>query len=256
MELNIITENDLEGKGVIGQPDVPGLPAEEMQAKVEEIVRSVAIAKINEIIKYLKEQGATKDDLEDIVIAAGAVTSVHGRRGNVVGQAGDYSAEMVGAAGEKHASQHLPGGSDPIDIGFLGGAGKDHFHGNISKDGKVGTVNGKILMTGALGVVEARDKSELGFMEEPVLVATSGRISVTLQDKREYEYTGVTGLSMVGANVSCHGTVVFGNSVPGVSLSGFKAIGGDNILTDAAAKETWEFDCFGNRIIWKNWGVL
>lgn len=54
MELNKITENDLEGKGVIGQPDVPGLSAEEMQAKVEEIVRSVAIVKINEIIDYLK----------------------------------------------------------------------------------------------------------------------------------------------------------------------------------------------------------
>ena len=53
MELNKILESDLAGKGVLGQPDVPGLPADKMQEKIEEIVRTVAIAKINEIIdKY------------------------------------------------------------------------------------------------------------------------------------------------------------------------------------------------------------
>ena len=59
MELNKITERDLEGKGVLGQPEIPGLSANEMQEKVEEIVRSVAIAKINEIIDYLKIGNAT-----------------------------------------------------------------------------------------------------------------------------------------------------------------------------------------------------
>ena len=67
MTLEKILESDLSGKGVIGQPDVPGLSAKEMQEKVEEIVRSIAIVKINEIIEYLIENGATKDDLEDVV---------------------------------------------------------------------------------------------------------------------------------------------------------------------------------------------
>ena len=62
MELNKITESDLSGKGVVGQPEVPGLSAEEMQAKVEEIVRGVAIVKINEIIDYLKENGCDSNE--------------------------------------------------------------------------------------------------------------------------------------------------------------------------------------------------
>ncbi|MBQ8594946.1 MAG: hypothetical protein IJ406_03205 [Oscillospiraceae bacterium] len=255
MELNKITESDLSGKGVVGQPEVPGLSAEEMQAKVEEIVRGVAIVKINEIIDYLKENGATKADLESVVINAGAVTSVHGRRGSVVAQKGDYNAEMVGAAERKHASEHLPEGSDPIDLDVLGASKKEHFHGNIEAGGNIGNTNGKIIMTGVGGILEAKEKSELGFVTEPVLVATSGAISFTAEENREYEYTGVTSLTMVGANVSCHGTIVFGSSTPSVSISGFSASGGDDIF-EAKANETWEFSCFGNRILWKNWGVI
>ena len=37
-----IKESDMQGKGVQGQPDVPGLPAAEMQRKVEEIVKSLS----------------------------------------------------------------------------------------------------------------------------------------------------------------------------------------------------------------------
>ena len=255
MELNKITENDLEGKGVIGQPDVPGLSAEEMQAKVEEIVRSVAIVKINEIIDYLKEHGATKDDLEDIVIAAGAVTSVHGRRGNVVAQPGDYTPELVGAAEKLHAKQHAKNGEDPILLSDIGAASDTHIHGNVTRDGKIGSTNGKIIMTGVGGVLEARDKSELGFVTEPMLVATSGAINITVEENKEYEYTGVTTLNMAGANVSCHGTIVFGSSTPSISVTGFSASGGDDIQ-NAKAGETWEFDCFGNKILWKNWGVI
>lgn len=254
MELNIITESDLSGKGVIGQPDVPGLTALEMQEKVEEIVRSVAIAKINEIIEYLKENGATREDLEDIVINAGAVTSVHGRRGNVVAQKGDYTAEMVGAAEKSHGASHLSGGSDPITASGIGAAEKTHTHGNITNDGKIGTVNGKILMTGIGGVIETAEKESLGFVEKPETKGTSGAVTVTLEDNVEYEYTGVTSLRMTGANVSCHGMVTFGSNAPSVSLYGFESIGGDDIVSDKAPGETWEFSCFGNRILWKNWG--
>lgn len=255
MELKKILDSDLSGKGVMGQPEIPGLSAQEMQAKVEEIVRSVAIVKINEIIEYLKEHGATKKDLEDIVVAAGAVTSVHGRRGNVVAQPGDYTPEMIGAAREKHAANHSPGGSDPLDLGEIGAAKTEHAHGNISSGGKIGSTNGKIIITGVGGVLEAADKSALGFVTEPTLVATSGAISITVEENKEYEYTGVTSLTMVGANVSCHGTIVFGSSTPSISVTGFSASGGDDIK-NAKAGETWEFDCFGNKILWKNWGVI
>ena len=98
MELFKITEGDLFGKGVLGQPEVPGLSAEEMQAAVEEIVREVAIPKINEIIEFLIEHGATQEDLQKLLLEAGSVTSVFGRAGAVKAQKGDYTAEMVGAA--------------------------------------------------------------------------------------------------------------------------------------------------------------
>lgn len=48
MALKKILPADLEGKGVKGQPDTPGLTAEQMQEKVEEIVRAVVIAAFNQ----------------------------------------------------------------------------------------------------------------------------------------------------------------------------------------------------------------
>ena len=254
MTLEKILESDLSGKGVIGQPDVPGLSSKEMQEKVEEIVRSVAIVKINEIIEYLIENGATKDDLEDVVVAAGAVTSVHGRRGAVIAEAGDYTPEQVGAAPAKHAFQHSIGGSDPIDLAAAGISGTDHFHGNINAEGKIGSQNGKILMTGIGGTIEAKNKDESGLVTKPILVATSGTVSMTVEDNREYEYTGVTDFVMVGDTVSCHGFVTFGSSAPSVSVTGFAKSGGDDVAS-AKASEIWEFSCDNGYIIWKNWSA-
>ena len=73
-------------------------------------------------------------------------------------------------------------------------------------------------MTGVGGVLEARDKSELGFVTNPALVATSGAISFTVENNKEYEYTGVTSLNMNGAKVSCHGTLVFADTTPSISI--------------------------------------
>ncbi|MBO5715097.1 MAG: hypothetical protein J6S23_01735 [Clostridia bacterium] len=91
-----------------------------MQAKVEEIVRDVAITKINEIIEWLSANGATKEDLEETVLQSGAVLSVYGRVGRVTAQKGDYTAEQVGAAAERHAEQHNVNGSDPISVKGIG----------------------------------------------------------------------------------------------------------------------------------------
>lgn len=104
----------------MGQADVPGLSAAEMQEKVEEIVRDVAITKINEIIDWLAVNGATKEDLEETVLQSGAVLSVYGRVGRVTAQKGDYTAEQVGAAAEQHAGNHNADGSDPIDPAGIG----------------------------------------------------------------------------------------------------------------------------------------
>ena len=254
MALKKITDADLEGKGVRGQPDVPGLTAAEMQAKVEEIVRDVVIPFFNANAEEAENSFATKEALNNLVIAAGAVTSVFGRRGEVKPQKGDYTAEMVGAAAAKHAATHAKDGSDPLNLEAAGIASAEHSHGNISHDGKVGAVNGKILMTGVGGAVIASDKSETGLVVKPTLVATSGAVSITVEDNREYEYTGVTSLTMVGANVECFGTVVFADGTPTIDVTGFESSAGDDV-TSAAGGETWEFSCYKNRILWKNWGA-
>lgn len=57
MEYKKITENDLVGKGVVGQPDTPALSALEMQNKVEEVVRDVVIPHFNELVGALTENG-------------------------------------------------------------------------------------------------------------------------------------------------------------------------------------------------------
>lgn len=238
----------------MGQADVPGLSKEDMQFAVEEIVRTVAIEKINEIIDWLSANGATKDDLADIVVAAGAVTSVHGRRGAVIGEAGDYTAEQVGAAPEIHASQHGAGGKDPIAPEEIGAAAKAHAHGNISSEGKVGTVIGKILMTGSGGIVEAKSKEETGLATKPALISLSDSVSITVEENREYRFSNVSSLVMVGAFVKAHGFVIFGSSAPSVSVTGFAKSGGDDVA-EAKASEIWEFSCDNGFIIWKNWSA-
>ena len=56
MPFTKIVPADLQGKGVIGQPPVPGLSVTEMQESVEQIVREVAIPAVNRLVDEL---GAT-----------------------------------------------------------------------------------------------------------------------------------------------------------------------------------------------------
>lgn len=101
----------------MGQADVPGLPAEEMQAKIEEIVRDVVIPFLNENVDILTKYYATKEDVDKVAFDSGSVLSVFGRSGRIVAQRGDYTPEMVGAAAIVHGRTHRPGGAD--DIGFV-----------------------------------------------------------------------------------------------------------------------------------------
>lgn len=113
MPLKKITENDLAGKGVRGQADVPGLSAEEMQIKVEEIVRDVVIPNINENVDNCGESFATKEEAEQVLLTAGSVTSVFGRAGSITAKAGDYTPEQVGAAPENTLRAILQGAKTP-----------------------------------------------------------------------------------------------------------------------------------------------
>ena len=141
MAVNKITDADLAGKGVQGQPDVPGLTAAEMQAKIEEIVRSVAIPKINEIIdKYV-----AAEKLDEVILTSGSVSSVFGRAGAVTAQTGDYTPEQVGAAAKIHGARHKKGGADPLtpeDIGAVPGTK------TVNGEKTTYTVEGSLKVTG------------------------------------------------------------------------------------------------------------
>ena len=242
MELEKILDKELEGKGVIGQPDVPGLTAREMQEKVEEIVRAIAIPKINQIIEYIAGKVATKEDLEKLLLESGSVTSVFGRAGNVKAMAGDYNAEMVGAAEKLHAEQHKAGGSDPIFAKDIGAAEEKHFHGNISSEGAIGDQNGKIIVTGLGGKLEAKEKSEVGFVLPAVIKNITG--AFTAENNVFYEGNGVSDFVFNCDSeklASCHGFLTFGT--PGtISMAGFDFISDPDKISQATAGSRWEFD--------------
>ena len=233
MSLKRITEDDLAGRGVRGQADVPGLTAAEMQEKVEEIVRSVVIPAMNENSEKIEENFATKEELGEVVLASGAVTSVFGRAGN------------VGAKG----------GEDALAPADIGAANESHAHGEITSAGAIGITKGLLVVTGASGVLTTENKAASGLMLKPKTVVLSGDVNVALADETEYTFTAVTALNLTVNAVSCHGFVTFGTGVPAVSITGFTKTAGDD-PTAAGAGEVWEFDCLGGYIIWKNWSAV
>ncbi|MBR5309574.1 MAG: hypothetical protein IKU42_00435 [Oscillospiraceae bacterium] len=254
MAFKKITESDLYGKGVIGQPDVPGLEPRELQEKMEEIVRDVVIPAMNENIEEAEKTFATKAELEQTELESGSVISVFGRGGRVLPQEGDYTPEMVGAAKEKHAAEHYPGGSDPFDFPAAGVAMAEHSHGNISSDGKIGITQGLVIMTGTGGKLEAKSKASSGFELAPEVISASSSANITLLDNKEYNFTNITSLNLSGGEIDAHGFVAFGSTAPSITVSGFNGAGGDDI-TSAKANETWEFSVCKGYIIWKNWSA-
>lgn len=262
MAVNKITEADLAGKGVQGQPDVPGLTAAEMQAKIEEIVRSVAIPKINEII----DGYVSSETLSQVVLASGSVSSVFGRAGAVAAQTGDYTAEMVGAAAKIHGARHKKGGADPVtpeDIGAV--PGKKTVNGKKTTyeiDGVI-KASGLDVSEGTTSVkspVSGTDAVNLAFAQrtyeaKPEEKSSTGAVTVTAENNKEYKFTAVTSLSLtVASTTDCHGFVTFASGTPTVTIKGYTKTGGDDV-TKAAAGETWEFDCLAGYILWKNWGA-
>ena len=61
MPFKQVTEQDLKGKGVIGQPAVPGLSVTEMQKSVEQVVREAAIPAHNQLCAQLEAEAAAAD---------------------------------------------------------------------------------------------------------------------------------------------------------------------------------------------------
>ena len=66
MPFKQVTEQDLKGKGVIGQPAVPGLSVTEMQKSVEQVVREAAIPAHNQLCEQLEAEAAAADIGADV----------------------------------------------------------------------------------------------------------------------------------------------------------------------------------------------
>lgn len=116
------------------------------------------------------------------------------------------------------------------------------------------------ITNGGTGATTASDAlTNLGAEKARTAIAGSGAVTVTVADYQEYAYTNVTSLTMTGAAVNAHGFVTFSTSTPTVTISGFTASAGDDIASDAAANQIWEFSVFphnsGSYIIWKNWSA-
>jgi hypothetical protein len=156
--------------------------------------------------------------------------------------AGDYNAEMVGAAAVKHAEQHGTNGSDPILAKEIGAAEEKHFHGNISSEGAIGNQNGKIIMTGLNGKLEAKDKNEIGFVLPEVIKNITG--AFTAENNVFYEGNGISDFVITcdpEKLASCHGFLTFGT--PGaISMNNFYFVSDPDKISTAKAGSRWEFD--------------
>lgn len=241
MELNKITPDEIRENSVVGMAEVPGLPAEEMQYRIEQLVREIAIPKINEVIEYIAGKVATQEDLEKLLLDSGSVTSVFGRAGAVVAKSGDYTPEMVGAAAKKHAEKHFANNEDPIRPGNIGAAEAVHQHGNISSDGKIGEFPGFVLVTGLNGKIEAKAKENCGFVLPEEIKTVNGEF--TAENNKFYIGNGISDFVFncdSAKTAECRGFVTFGT--PGkIELKGFDFIDDDGI-EDAKAGSRWEFD--------------
>lgn len=97
------------------------------------------------------------------------VISFNGRTGNVVPQAGDYTADDVGAAPAIHADRHATGGADPITPASIGAAAETHAeqHASTGSDPitleSIGAASAEELTQTSLGL-----QREMGIIDDKI----------------------------------------------------------------------------------------
>lgn len=120
MALGKITDNQIANYGVVAAPDKLTGTATENKKVFDRLVREIVTVQYNALVDALTAESgageigaavegldgetvqellsALKEYIDNITLQSGSVSSVFGRAGNIVAQAGDYTAEMVGAA--------------------------------------------------------------------------------------------------------------------------------------------------------------
>lgn len=180
MPFTKIVPADLQGKGVIGQPAVPGLSVSEMQESVEQVVREVAIPAVNRLIDELEATSAagnigmelpsgmapeTPENVQGVVQShVENVENPHGVTAEQVGaytkaetdQAIDEKVQAIGAADMSKAEFATNGRYGVVDIAQASETAGEADDGvKVYTHAKSGTVheftgngpNGRALMT-------------------------------------------------------------------------------------------------------------
>lgn len=151
-----ITQSDVESMGVVSLPDVLTGTAAENKALFDRLVREVVSQRFNSLVDALSAESgageigaavegldgetvqellaALKEYIDNITLQSGSVSSVFGRAGNIVAQAGDYTAEMVGAA--------RPSTTHTVTLAASGWSGGSY---TLSVEGVTATSNQEIL---------------------------------------------------------------------------------------------------------------
>lgn len=95
---------------------------------------------------------------------------------------------------------------------------------------------------------------DVGAVAAEERISRSGAVNLTLAENKKYSFTNVSSLTMNVSTVKARGFITFASSFSAPKITA-KAKAGDDI-TEAAAKETWEFDTEDGFVIFKNWGVV
>jgi len=158
-------------------------------------------------------------------------------------------AALGGGTPSAHASAHGSAGSDPITPSAIGAALASHAHGGITSDGKVGSVSGLPLITGASGAVtvgafgtdagtfcEGNDSRITG-ARTPTAHASSHATGGS--DAIAYSDIGAAAASHAHGNITSSGAIGTTSGLPVVTTT-------SGVLTTGAFGTTSNTFCVGN----------
>ena len=215
-----ITDQDLENKGVIGQPNVPQLTTLDMQKSVEQVVREVAIPGINRLVEELAANSAagnigarldgSEDTLQAVLDALLAVSREHQQQKD---NPHSVTAEQTGAYTKDQTNDAIEAKMEAIGAGDMRRAVYD-----ADGDGVV-DVAAKLLAVlpgqagGTGGESAAAARSNLGLGQ----VDNTADAEKRVLEAKQLGITALTSLDAVGrTGIFYYNATATGNPNPNV----------------------------------------
>lgn len=237
MAFTRITDAELKGKGVIGQPEVPGLSAQEMQRSVEQVVREVAIPGVNRLA----------DELE----AATGAANIGMQR--PAGIAEDTPAHVQGIAAAHIENRSNPHGVSAAQVGAYTKQETDAAISNRVTEIGAGDMAQAVYATnGKPGVVDRADAAEraqsAAAADDGIKVYTHKRTGTV----HVFTGTGANGRALMTANVQA-GDSFQVNGTPVTAYMGAESA--VNMMAGQAYSGRWvSFVAEGNTLNFKGGG--